>query len=840
MIIPKPTQAPFLESWIYDYGLLDELAINAYWAEKYDDSAAASEKILKDEKIPSEQIGRIKENLDHALRKKIAATYSAIGAGTPLDAEQGNLRFKSTHSRRSSVMQIQEWKEYSQNGEDGIIASIFSKIGMVNRTFVEIGCDDGLECNTRRLSKAEAWTGIRIDAAHEDLALSIYRHFVDAENACSVLRDLGIPQEFDLLSLDIDYNDFHVLHAILRQFRPRVVVVEYNSSLGPTDDCVVPYDPKAQWDGTNYFGASYAAFVRLGEAFNYNVIFCDSMAVNLFMVRADEYGPPESSVYRSPRYGSERQGHRADDTHRKYLTSAHYLMKGVATASTRFGRISYLQKDIYIGAAFSSGRYWEEANVTFVGNQIATCRGLALDIGAHIGSHSIALARLNPRLLFICFEPQHSLFLLLERNICENNLSERIEARHCAVGHRLGKCSLSDRIFEEETGEQRSVSYVDDRPLNLGGMQLGTAGPIVDLITIDSLCLPRVAYIKLDVEGAEPLVFYGMEATLGRDLPFVHFEDRADRRLDDATLEQLEAAKEINIRPADRLSELGYRLVPVGLDYLASPPRPPHDQTLPSFSHSDDRIPKIIFQTWKTKVALPGNFEYWSSTFSDKNPNYDLVVWDDSDNRKFITRFFEFFLPIYDSYSAEIYRADAVRYFFLYVYGGLYADMDVECLRALDDVLQGDDIILGRMGADPKHPHSIPNAIMASKARCDFWLLVIWLLRETRSRTAHPEFMTGPVLLKSAVDLYLARDPQWVSMAIEEIGSLLPSDLKPLRRSCSIKILSSREWYALDWTDPIHQRIRRHVLGGSFLTSAEKNELFPTSSLVTYWSHSWG
>jgi len=77
-------------------------------------------------------------------------------------------------------------------------------------------------------------------------------------------------------------------------------------------------------------------------------------------------------------------------------------------------------------------------------------------------------------------------------------------------------------------------------------------------------------------------------------------------------------------------------------------------------------------------------------------------------------------------------------------------------------------------------------------------------------------------------------------MAIEEIGSLLPSDLKPLRRSCSIKILSSREWYALDWTDPIHQRIRRHVLGGNFLTSAEKNELFPTSSLVTYWSHSWG
>jgi glycosyltransferase involved in cell wall biosynthesis len=69
LTIAKPMQAPFLESWIYDYGLLDELAINAYWAEKYDESAVASQRILEDRKIPSEQIGRINENLDHAFRK---------------------------------------------------------------------------------------------------------------------------------------------------------------------------------------------------------------------------------------------------------------------------------------------------------------------------------------------------------------------------------------------------------------------------------------------------------------------------------------------------------------------------------------------------------------------------------------------------------------------------------------------------------------------------------------------------------------------------------------------------------------------------------------------------
>ena len=62
------------------------------------------------------------------------------------------------------------------------------------------------------------------------------------------------------------------------------------------------------------------------------------------------------------------------------------------------------------------------------------------------------------------------------------------------------------------------------------------------------------------------------------------------------------------------------------------------------------------------------------------------------------------------------------------MYGGIYADLDVECLKPLDEVLAEGDIVVGRMGSDFTNPHSIPNATMASKARQAFWLLPIDLI----------------------------------------------------------------------------------------------------------------
>jgi hypothetical protein len=73
----------------------------------------------------------------------------------------------------------------------------------------------------------------------------------------------------------------------LRDFRPRVVVVEYNSSLPADLDWKVNYDPLRTWDGTNNFGASLKAFEKLGISLGYSLVGCDFLGTNAFFVRDD-------------------------------------------------------------------------------------------------------------------------------------------------------------------------------------------------------------------------------------------------------------------------------------------------------------------------------------------------------------------------------------------------------------------------------------------------------------------------------------------------------------------------------------------------------------------------
>ncbi len=81
-----------------------------------------------------------------------------------------------------------------------------------------------------------------------DKKVGLLSAFVDRDNVESLLRQLNVPQEFDLFSLDVDLNTYYLGspdHAL-----PRVVVVEYNASLPPDIDWKARYNPKAVWDGT--------------------------------------------------------------------------------------------------------------------------------------------------------------------------------------------------------------------------------------------------------------------------------------------------------------------------------------------------------------------------------------------------------------------------------------------------------------------------------------------------------------------------------------------------------------------------------------------------------------
>ena len=211
-----------------------------------------------------------------------------------------------------------ERKVSSQNGEDGVIEAIFAEIGATNRFFVEFGCEDGSECNTANLL-SQGWTGLWMDAGHEssDPRMVMRHEFVDAENIDFLLRKYEVPRRPDLLSIDIDGNDFWVWRAI--SHRARLVVIEYNSHFPPPDCCTIAYDPEFGWEGNSHFGASLMALVGLAQLKDYTLVHCERAGSNAFFI-ANEALPkgftpqPPEKLYRPPNFFYENKGFLRDDT----------------------------------------------------------------------------------------------------------------------------------------------------------------------------------------------------------------------------------------------------------------------------------------------------------------------------------------------------------------------------------------------------------------------------------------------------------------------------------------------------------------------------------------------
>ncbi len=194
------------------------------------------------------------------------------------------------------------YKVYSQTDEDGIIHEIFNRVGVANRTFVEFGVAGGLENNSLALL-IDGWSGLWIEAHGGQAALIADRFAapisenrlklvhgrVTAENIDALISEAGISGEIDILSIDIDGNDYHVAKAITC-INPRLMVMEYNAKFRPPTSWVMAYNPDHVWDETDYFGASLSALEKLFTAKGYSLVGCNISGANAFFVRNDLVG----------------------------------------------------------------------------------------------------------------------------------------------------------------------------------------------------------------------------------------------------------------------------------------------------------------------------------------------------------------------------------------------------------------------------------------------------------------------------------------------------------------------------------------------------------------------
>lgn len=198
------------------------------------------------------------------------------------------------------------FRVFSDADEDGILLYLFALIGAPTRRLVDIGSAAMAGSNTANLLLHHGWTGLLIDADEESLhaTMDFYARaraypplltaqWVTAENVDGLLAAQGVTGDVDLLSIDIDGNDYWVWQAIT-VVSPRVVVIEYQDILGPDRSVTIPYDPEFRLDrfpvnarDNNYVGASLRALAKLGTAKGYRLVGCNRTGWNAFFVRAD-------------------------------------------------------------------------------------------------------------------------------------------------------------------------------------------------------------------------------------------------------------------------------------------------------------------------------------------------------------------------------------------------------------------------------------------------------------------------------------------------------------------------------------------------------------------------
>jgi len=210
------------------------------------------------------------------------------------------------HTPRA-FLRAQEFKVFSQNGEDGIILHLLANASGVPHSFVNIG-GGGATSNTMLLASYFGWQGVEIDGNEEALH-EVNRHYgtqtpppvslksvpawLTTDNINQVLRDAQMEGDIGLLSLDIDGNDYWIWQA-LTAVHPAVAVIEYNASFGPTRSVTIPYDAAFNINAAHasrwYHGASLTALTKLAHAKGLALVGCESNGVNAFFARRDLLG----------------------------------------------------------------------------------------------------------------------------------------------------------------------------------------------------------------------------------------------------------------------------------------------------------------------------------------------------------------------------------------------------------------------------------------------------------------------------------------------------------------------------------------------------------------------
>ena len=174
---------------------------------------------------------------------------------------------------------------------------------------------------------------------------------------------------------------------------------------------------------------------------------------------------------------------------------------------------------------------------------------------------------------------------------------------------------------------------------------------------------------------------------------------------------------------------------------------------------SEYTIPHIIHQSWKNSL-IHLLFQPWILSWRRNHPSWKYWLWTDIDLIMLVRKKFPQYQSLFDGYQTQIERVDVAKYMILYEYGGVFADLDMVSLKPIDQVLQGNALVLAKepwihSNLFDKMEMIVSNAIMASRPKHPFLKWILEHLHENVNNTANSiVWRTGPHMLTKELARY--------------------------------------------------------------------------------------
>ncbi|WP_147197600.1 glycosyltransferase [Pantoea sp. MBD-2R] len=229
-------------------------------------------------------------------------------------------------------------------------------------------------------------------------------------------------------------------------------------------------------------------------------------------------------------------------------------------------------------------------------------------------------------------------------------------------------------------------------------------------------------------------------------------------------------------------------------------------------------IPQLIHQVWfQGEAQLPEKYRRYRASWQRHHPDFQCLLWDAHALREHVATHWPQFLPVYDAFPHDVQRMDSARYCLLATLGGIYADMDIECLRPVDELLAGHELILSETVG-----YNI--AFIASATGHPLWETVLHHL--THKIYAGLDDVPAFMRESAAMQIAAVSGPRFFTLCVEESGVLAlaetlacPGDYFEGNGRTENGIAYGRHDMDLNWMSPSARLLSRLARGFSSIAS---------------------